>query len=71
MINGIFQFWNMLISHFLVQFIRFASVCSNISDFNNRNQILAAELSKQKKNVNSTTDTEMHLGPSGLGCSPF
>ena len=32
---------------YISQLIRFARVCSNVSDFNNRNQYLAAKLLKQ------------------------
>ena len=33
---------------YILQLIRFARVCSNVSDFNNRNQFLTAELLKQR-----------------------
>ena len=56
MINGMILILNYLISHFmmemshgvlLLQLIRFARVCSNVSDFSNRNQILTAKLLKK------------------------
>ena len=48
------------------QLIRFARVCSNVDDFNNRNLFLTAKLLKQgyqyhkfeKPFLNSTTDTQ-------------
>ena len=50
---------------YISQLIRFARVCSNVDDFNNRNLFLTAELSKQgyrfkirKAFFNSTTDTQ-------------
>ena len=49
---------------YISQLIRFARVCSNVDDFNNRNLILTAKLLKQdiikfeKQFLNSTTDTQ-------------
>ena len=53
---------------YISQLIRFARECSNVDDFNNRNLILTAKLSKQgyryyiikfeKHFLNSTTDTQ-------------
>ena len=51
---------------YIPQLIRFASVCSNVDDFNNRNLFLTAKISKQgyyilkfeKHFLNSTTDTQ-------------
>ena len=52
---------------YISQLIRFARVCSNVNDFNNRNIFLTAKLLKQgyryKKKIekhflNSTTDTQ-------------
>ena len=52
---------------YIFQLIRFARVCSNDDDFNNRNLFLTAKLSKQgyryakkfeKHFLNSTTDTQ-------------
>ena len=48
------------------QLIRFARVCSNVDDYNNRNLFLTAKLLKQgyryykirKHFLNSTTDTQ-------------
>ena len=51
---------------YISQLIRFARVCSNVDDFNNRNLFLTAKLLKQfidiikfvKHFLNSTTDTQ-------------
>ena len=51
---------------YISQLIRFARVCSNVDDFNNRNLFLTAKLLKQgyryhkfeKHFQNSTTDTQ-------------
>ena len=51
---------------YISQLIRFARVCSNVDDFNNRNLFLTAKLLKQgyryhkirKAFSNSTTDTQ-------------
>ena len=51
---------------YISQLIRFARVCSNVDDFNNRNLFLTAKLLKQgyryhkirKAFLNSTTDTQ-------------
>ena len=51
---------------YISQLIRFARVCSNVDDFNNRNFFLTAKLLKQgfryhkirKAFLNSTTDTQ-------------
>ena len=52
---------------YISQLIRFARVCSNVDDFNNRNLFLTAKLFKQgyrypkiqkKYFLNSTTDTQ-------------
>ena len=49
---------------YISQLIRFASVCSNVDDFKNRNLFLTAKLLKQdiikfeKHFLNSTTDTQ-------------
>ena len=51
---------------YISQLIRFARVCSNVDDFNNRNLFLTAKLIKQgyryhkfeKHFLNSTTDTQ-------------
>ena len=49
---------------YISQLIRFARVCSNIDDFNNRTLFMAAKLLKQdiikfeKHFLNSTTDTQ-------------
>ena len=37
---------------YISQLIRFASACSNVSDFNNRNQLLTATLLKQAYRFN-------------------
>ena len=55
------------------QLIRFARVCSNIDDFNNRNLFLTAKLLKQgyryhkirKTFLNSTTDTQKNSSAAG------
>ena len=51
---------------YISQLIRFASVCSNVDDFNNRNLFLTANSLKQghrfikfEKNINSTTHSEL------------
>ena len=55
------------------RYIRFARVCSNVDDFNNRNLFLTAKLSKQgyryhkKHFLNSTTDTQSKLLNTTLG----
>ena len=51
---------------YISQLIRFARVCSNVDDFNNRNLFLTAKLLKrvidiikfEKHFLNSTTDTQ-------------
>ena len=51
---------------YISQLIRFARVCSNVDDFNNRNLFVTAELLKEvyryhkirKHFLNSTTDTQ-------------
>ena len=51
---------------YISQLIRFAKVCSNVDDFNNRNLFLTAKLLKQvidiikfvKHFLNFTTDTQ-------------
>ena len=50
---------------YISQLIRFARVCSNVDDFNNRNSFLTAKLNKvidtikfEKRFLNSTTDTQ-------------
>ena len=56
-------------SVYISQLIRFARVCSNVDDFNNRNLFLTAKLLKkvkdiikfEKRFVNSTTDTQSLL----------
>ena len=57
MINGMILILKRLLSHFLmetflaplhmVHTFRFARVCSNVSDFNSRNQFLTAKFLKQ------------------------
>ena len=62
---------------YISQLIRFARVCSNVDDFNNRNLFLTAKLSKQgyryPKIRNSTTDTELivkyNIGVKKLFCN--
>ena len=54
---------------YISQFIRFARVCSNVDDFNNRNLFLTAKLlikvidikKIEKHYLNSTTDTQNEL----------
>ena len=60
---------------FISQLIRFARVCSNVDDFNNRNLFFTAKLLKQgyryhktrKAFLNSTTDTQSLLLNTTLG----
>ena len=57
------------------QFLRFARVCSNVDNLNNRNLFLTAKLLKQgyryhkirKHFLNSTTDTQIKLLNTALG----
>ena len=58
---------------YISQLIRFARVCSNIDDFNNRTLFMTAKLLKQdfikfkKHFLNSTTDTQSLCSNTTLG----
>ena len=64
---------------YISQLIRFARVCSNVDDFNNRKLFLTAKLLKQvidiikfeKHFLNSTTDTQSKLLNTTLGYKLF
>ena len=71
-------FMEMFLAHlpmvvYISQLIRFARVCSNIDDFNNRTLFMTAKLFKQdiikfeKHFLNSTTDTQSEWLNTSLG----